>query len=191
MASWDLPPGSTRFGTIPLQSVQFLPGAAAPFTEPPPCFPSGLGLYSLRGTSWLPLFEDCESKVLMLHTKTGCVRSAPWISLRTAYGCVFFVNLITHQTRWLPPLRWMQDWVSRPSINEDGRAYRMALEGTRFTRDLLPPLDRLRLGCVSRGAHLTFGNLESQLTLATIMTPDSHIQSLARDTANPSLGRVS
>ena len=146
MASWDPPPGSTRFGTIPLQSVQFLPGAAAPFTEPPPCFPPGLGLYSLRGTSWLPLFEDCESKVLMLHTETGCVRSAPWISLRTAYGCVFFVNLITHQTRWLPPLRWMQDWVSRPSINEDGRAYGMALEGTRFTRDLLPPLvSRLRV----------------------------------------------
>ena len=146
MVSWDPPPGSTRHGAIHLQSVQFLPGAAAPFTEPPPCFPPGLGLYSLRGTPWVPLFEDCESKVLMLHTETGCVRSAPWISLRNAYGCVFFVNLITHQTRWLPPRRWMQDWVSRPSINEDGRAYGMALEGTRFTRDLLPPLvSRLRV----------------------------------------------
>ena len=40
----------------------------------------------------------------------------------------------------------MQDWVSRPSINEDGRAYGMVLEGTRFTRDLLPPLvSRLRV----------------------------------------------
>ena len=146
MVSWDPPPGSTRHGAIHLQSVQFLPGAAAPFTEPPPCFPPGLGLYSLRGTPWVPLFEDCESKVLMLHTETGCVRSAPWISLRTAYGCVFFVNLITHQTRWLPPRCWMQDWVSRPSINEDGRAYGMVLEGTRFTRDLLPPLvSRLRV----------------------------------------------
>jgi hypothetical protein len=98
-----------------------------------------LGFGSLRGTSWLPLFEDSEHRVLLFHTETGCVRAAPWISLRTPYGCVFFVNLITHQSRWLPPRRWMEDWISRPSIAENGRPYNTPFDEYRQSRDLLPP----------------------------------------------------
>lgn len=139
-ASWDAPDGSLPLDSIPLASVDSLPGAQAAFREPPPLFPVGLGFSSLRGTSWLPLFEDCENKVFLFNSETGCVRAAPWISLRTSNGCVFFVNLVTHQTRWLPPCRWMEDWVSRPSVIEaENRGYGTPLDGTRHARDLLPP----------------------------------------------------
>jgi hypothetical protein len=37
-----------------------------------------------------------------------CLRNQP-------YGSVFFANLITHETRWFPPHRWMAGWISRPS----------------------------------------------------------------------------
>ena len=32
----------------------------------------------------------------------------------------------------------MEDWVSRPSIDEDGRSYGTAYDSMRLTRDLLP-----------------------------------------------------
>lgn len=145
-ASWDAPSGSRELVFLPLSPVSALPGAEAPFSELPPRFPEGLGFNALRGTSWIHLPEDCQNRILLYHTETGCMRNSPWISLRTAYGCVFFVNLVSHQTRWLPPHRWMEDWVSRPAVSEDGRAYGTPLDGTRFARDLLPPsVSRLRV----------------------------------------------
>jgi hypothetical protein len=41
------------------------------------------------------------------------VRDAPWIALRTRDGCIYFANLLTRETRWLPPHLWMHGWVSR------------------------------------------------------------------------------
>ena len=121
-------------------------GESPPFRESPPRLPPGLGFGALRGTSWMPIYEDSAHRILLYHAETGCVRAAPWISLRTSYGCVFFANLITRQTRWLPPHGWMQGWISRPSIDDQGRACGTPFEGTRLVRDLLPgPIARLRV----------------------------------------------
>ena len=30
-------------------------------------------------------------------------------------GIAYYANLLTRQTRWLPPHRWMEGWVSRPT----------------------------------------------------------------------------
>ena len=59
------------------------------------------------------LYRDASHEVLLLNTRTGAIRNAPWVSLRTPGGCVYFANLITGQTRWLPPAGWMQEWRAR------------------------------------------------------------------------------
>lgn len=65
---------------------------------------------------WLPIYEDAEHNVLLYNTLTGAVRAAPWIALRTSAGRVYFANLVTRQTRWFPPHRWMEDWIARPPV---------------------------------------------------------------------------
>ena len=101
LSQWEPPPGSTPLRARPLSELS----ADEAFGGPPPRFPQGIGLeaQSLRGTGWLPIFEDADNKVLLYHTETGCVRAAPWVSLRTGGGCVFFANLVSQETRWLPP----------------------------------------------------------------------------------------
>ena len=46
------------------------------------------------------------------------MRDAPWIALRTRDGCIYFANLLTRETRWLPPHLWMHGWVSRTKISD-------------------------------------------------------------------------
>ena len=48
---------------------------------------------------------------------TGAVRAAPWVALRASGLTVYFANLITRETRWFPPHRWMEGWISRQSID--------------------------------------------------------------------------
>ena len=111
---WEPPPDST-----PLQArLLGEPGAGEAFGVPPPRFPARLSLdaQSLRCTGWMPMFEDIDSKVYLYHSETGCVRAAPWISLRTEAGCIFFCNVLTQETWWLPPRLWMPGWVSRPRL---------------------------------------------------------------------------
>ena len=103
-AQWDPPPGST-----PLQPSVFADVPA--FSSQPPPYPVGVGLGSLRGTRWEPLYEDARNRVRLYNVDTGAIRDAPWISLRTAAGCVFFANLVSEETRWLPPRRWMAGWL--------------------------------------------------------------------------------
>ena len=144
IASWDAPTGSSALPDSPLSPASRLLAKDAVavydavFKEAPPRYPPGLGFNSLRGTSWFPLFEDASHRVLLYHLETGCTRAAPWISLRTQWGCIYFANLITGQTRWLPPRRWMEGWISRPLADDDGRAVGALLEGTRYGRELLP-----------------------------------------------------
>ena len=146
-ASWDAPSGSLPLVQSPLASmIALTSGESPPFSEPPPRLPPGLGFGALRGTSWIPMYEDSAHRILLFHAETGCVRVAPWISLRTSYGYVFFANLVTRQTRWLPPHGWMQGWISRPPFDEEGRIHSTPFDGTRLARDLLPgPVARLRV----------------------------------------------
>ena len=69
---------------------------------------------SLRWTGWMSLFEDVDNKIFLYHTETGSARAAQWISLRDEGSCVYFANLVTRETRWLPPRTWMPGWVLRP-----------------------------------------------------------------------------
>ena len=101
----------------------------------------------------------------LLNRVTGAVRDAPWIALRTAGGAVYFANLLTGRTRWLPPHRWMEGWISRrvvtgiPVPTDDSaaaRAYDDAVGGLPWLecargrrvddREPLPPIiSRLRV----------------------------------------------
>ena len=67
-------------------------------------------------SGWLALFQDTDSTVTLLHVTTGTVREAPWLALRTPHGEVYFANLVTRETRWLPPHLWQEGFISRHSL---------------------------------------------------------------------------
>ena len=106
-ASWYPPDGSTPL--VP----RLFPDVPPVSEERPPRIPLQMGLNSLAHTGWASIFCDGSHEVLLVHQQTGAVRDAPWIALRTRDGCIYFANLLTRETRWLPPHLWMHGWVSR------------------------------------------------------------------------------
>ena len=106
-ASWYPPDGSTPL--VP----RLFPDVPPVSEERPPRIPLQMGLNSLAHTGWASIFCDGAHEVLLVHQQTGAVRDAPWIALRTRDGCIYFANLLTRETRWLPPHLWMHGWVSR------------------------------------------------------------------------------
>ena len=70
-------------------------------------------------SSWLPLLKDHRRDISLYNIFTGAVRSEPWIALREPDLAVYFANIKTGVTRWFPPPRWMEDWVSRPNYLHD------------------------------------------------------------------------
>ena len=110
-ASWYPPDGSTSL------VARLFPEAPPVSEERPPRIPSQVGLNSLTYTGWASIFRDGTDEVFLVHQQTGAVRSAPWIVLRTRDGRAYFANLLTRETRWLPPHLWMQGWVSRLEID--------------------------------------------------------------------------
>ena len=110
-ASWYPPDGSTSL------VARLFPEVPPVSEERPPRIPSQVGLNSLTYTGWAPIFRDGTHEVFLVHQQTGAVRSAPWIALRTRDGRAYFANLLTRETRWLPPHLWMQGWVSRLEID--------------------------------------------------------------------------
>ena len=87
------------------------------FDKPPPELPSSLTLKSIdleREHKWKAIYEDRRNHILFVSLETGGVRQAPWISLRTDMGGIYYANLFTSETRWFPPHLWMEAWVSRP-----------------------------------------------------------------------------
>ena len=106
-ASWYPPDGSTPL--VP----RLFPDVPPVSEERPPRIPLQMGLNSLAHTGWAAIFCDGAHEVLLVHQQTGAVRDAPWIALRTRDGCIYFANLLTRETRWLPPHLWMHGWVSR------------------------------------------------------------------------------
>ena len=123
---------------------------------PPPLLAANVTIGSpvlARETQWTPIYEDHEHRILLLHRLTGAVRAAPWVALRTINGGIYFANLITRQTRWTPPHRWMEDWVYRPSPNDFDierysakRSHPLLGPHSLAIRDLIEPgLARLRV----------------------------------------------
>lgn len=136
-AQWHAPEGSMALSSLEL------PTLAEPFPDLPPEFPEGLGLNALRYTGWHPVFDDINHEVRLFHACTGSVRGAPWIALRTESAQVYFVNLVTRETRWYPPRCWVYGWISHV-CDESGADSPFA--GTPLERSLLPPsLSRLRV----------------------------------------------
>ena len=105
-SSWLPPEGSSALVSRQLTAVSVLP------TEPPPLLSSKTHLGDLRFTGWVVHYQDAISVVQFINEKTGHVRHGPWISLR-AQGKIYFANLISRETRWLPPPLWMEGWISR------------------------------------------------------------------------------
>jgi hypothetical protein len=150
-AQWDAPPGSA--------SLQARPLLERSFSLPPPSLPPGLGYATLHGTHWHPLYSDRLGRVCLYHAETGAVREAPWVCLRNQpYGSVFFANLITQESRWFPPHRWMESWISRPTYLDSNCCYRntgdnrdlceRAFAGHRLEQQLLPlAIARQRVEC--------------------------------------------
>ena len=141
---WDAPDGSRELATI----------RVAPFDvedEPPPTLPPTVKLGSLGAVPWVAIFQDSDDRVLLFSQITGAIRGAPWISLRTLAGRVFFANIVSGETRWAPPHLWMEAWVTRPSIGLTGVHRRdddhdLFGRGSPYCRHLMPPaLARLRV----------------------------------------------
>ena len=128
-SSWFPPAGASH----PTERV--LPCAPEPFDEPPPPLHPQLSFGTVDREGWLPLYQDSSFGIILRHELTGATRSAPWISLRTVYGRVFFANLLTRQTRWFPPHRWMDEWIDRGSRLE---RWMDKWQGSVYSRKLLP-----------------------------------------------------
>ena len=108
-STWEPPEGST-----PLGSQALLPEVLPSFRSPPPRLGPQIRLGVLRDTDWLLLREDAVHNVKLVNKLTGAVRAAPWISLLSPDGQVYFANLISRETRWLAPHLWMEGWIERP-----------------------------------------------------------------------------
>ena len=166
-AQWDAPSGS----------VSLMPRSLmAHSLQPPPAFPPGLGFASLHGTQWHPLYSDHQGRVHLYHAETGAVREAPWICVRDAksLGRVYYINLITGSSRWLPPHRWMECWVSRPNSDPiDGTLRDSLFDGHRLSQLLLPMfLARQRTECGAPPLYYERGI--PQFTPDHDDTPDTH-----------------
>jgi hypothetical protein len=147
-AQWHAPAGSVRMQTEMLSALP----ACGTFRGPPPKLHPLLTLSSLalyRDARWLPIFEDAHHECMLMHCLTGAVRSAPWVSLRSEHGELYFANLISRQTRWFPPRLWMEGWIMRASMDPfyGQQPHPLGFEMWRgHLRDVLPlDLGRLRV----------------------------------------------
>ena len=115
---WHHPDGST-----PMQSRLVCSAyGRVPLDPPPP--PPWMSLGNLRNSDWMAVHDAADAdhhvhQTLLFNTVTGAMREAPWILLRTPDGCKYFANLFTKQTRWLPPHRWMEGWISRRPVTAE------------------------------------------------------------------------
>ena len=112
-ASWYPPSPSLPLHTHKLHDAHsLLP------SRPPPRIDDSIQMNALRFTGWHALYSDATNEISLVHMSTGCVRQAPWISLRTSGGTIYFANLVSRETRWLPPPGWMEGWTARRPIDE-------------------------------------------------------------------------
>ena len=106
ISSWFPPAGSTALRSSSLVAAQLPSGR-------PPKLPDEIQLNALRFTGWTSFFRDATNEVLLMNMATGAIREAPWIALRSHAGAVYFANLVSRETRWLPPVNWMEGWICR------------------------------------------------------------------------------
>ena len=113
-AQWHAPAGSSADFKRTLS-------VSGCFDTMPPMLDPLIDFGCLDKTSWISIVRDNKNVIELYNELTGAVRSAPWIALRTSGLAVYFANLLTRETRWFPPHRWMEDWISRPAVCDDER----------------------------------------------------------------------
>ena len=143
IATWFPPPGSGPLEHLTRNAVTCLPQRL------PPQLPKdlSLGMMQTSASGWLAIFKDAIDSVTFYHVATGTLREAPWIALRTPCGVVYFGNLVSRETRWLPPRMWQEGFISRHSLNSSEDPYdQLANRGLIDHRTPLPmQLARMRI----------------------------------------------
>jgi len=143
IATWSPPPGSGPLEQLTRDAVACLPQRS------PPQLPKDLrlGMMHTQASSWLAIFQDATDSVTLFHVTTGTLRDAPWIALRTPDGVAFFGNLVSRETRWLPPHLWQNGFISRHSLCSVENPYdELASRGLVDHRTSLPKqLARMRV----------------------------------------------
>ena len=91
------------------------------------------------GLAWQAVPDDETSGIYLVSLTTGAVRSAPWISARTSGGAVFFANLLTKRTQWLPPETWSSGWIEFGVANARGQTSNSLVGAHAMLRHALPP----------------------------------------------------
>ena len=128
-ATWHIPTNLTQ-SSSPLASATLPTLAAFTADASPPRLDCRLTLDTLeRNTPWLPLYSDSDHVITLYHRTTGCTREAPWFTMRE-HGRIYFANIISGETRWAPPLSWLDGWLARDSPFDRRSTY---------ARNLLPP----------------------------------------------------
>lgn len=143
IATWFPPPGSGPLEHLTRNAVTCLPQRL------PPQLPKdlSLGMMQTSASGWLAIFKDAIDSVTFYHVATGTLREAPWIALRTPDGVVYFGNLVSRETRWLPPHMWQEGFISRHSLSSSEDPYdQLASRGLIDHRTPLPmQLARMRI----------------------------------------------
>ena len=102
---------------------------------------------------------------------SGAVRDAPWIVLRTPSGVAYFANLVSRETRWLPPHRWMEGWILRRPATPDQLA---ADQHPHLHIDEAVALDRTRMQpAAAYGRRAVEGGAPYLYTLRESKNPES------------------
>ena len=132
-AQWSAPPMSTPITDSPLCSI-------ARFRKPAPPMTHELCYTNLdKHVEWVAVFEDAARSIRLFNVRTGCLRVAPWLSLRTGDGTPYFINLNTRESRWYPPAGWWEGWLSRPEPLETSACGVSELDGVQaYRRNRLP-----------------------------------------------------
>ena len=99
---------------LQLRKMELREHTGLPPGRPPP-LPKGmwLGTITSNRCGWMAVPRDESGEHLLVHSESGGVRDAPWVCLRADDMTPFFANLITGETRWLPPFNWMGGWRKR------------------------------------------------------------------------------
>ena len=68
-----------------------------------------------REPRWLGQWDAVAGEHVFVHRITRAVRRGPWVSMPSAEGRIYYLNLRTGWSRWDPPPLWETGWVGRAS----------------------------------------------------------------------------
>ena len=98
--------------------------------DQPPRFDARFNLDNLeRSSMWLVLRKDANNIIHLYNRVTGSTRRGPWFTY-LFHGRICFINFVTHQLSWFPPMGWLDGWISFTSPFDQRSSY---------ARYLLPP----------------------------------------------------